>query len=180
MIYSQDDIIELGGLDDHENSNVPDSEQDIKPRHHKAKTHGQNGNGSHGILPDNNTGPPEALTEGSEDESDYDESEDGDKDYSEWNIRKCSAATLDIVATVFADELLPILLPLLKECLFAAEWERKEAGVLALGAIADGCYEGMEPHLTTLLPYLLESLRHPKVKSQGGKKSKHQQQITDP
>jgi transportin-1 len=31
-----------------------------------------------------------------------------------WNLRKCSAADLDILSTVFGDEILPILMPLVQ------------------------------------------------------------------
>lgn len=43
-----------------------------------------------------------------------------------------------MLANVFKDELLPVLLPILKETLFHPEWEVKESGILALGAIAEG------------------------------------------
>lgn len=45
-----------------------------------------------------------------------------------------------MLATVFGDELLPILLPILKEALFHDEWEVKESGILILGAIAEGSF----------------------------------------
>ncbi len=51
---------------------------------------------------------------------------------------KCSAAALDVLANVFHDALLPVLLPILKETLFHSEWEIKESGILVLGAIAEG------------------------------------------
>ena len=51
---------------------------------------------------------------------------------------KCSAAGLDVLANVFRDDLLPMLLPILKETLFHADWEIKESGILVLGAIAEG------------------------------------------
>jgi len=55
---------------------------------------------------------------------------------------KCSAASLDVLANVFHDDILPVLLPILKELLFHAEWELKESGILVLGAVAEGkvCY----------------------------------------
>jgi hypothetical protein len=31
-----------------------------------------------------------------------------------WNLRKCSAAGLDILSTVFGDEILPVLMPLVQ------------------------------------------------------------------
>lgn len=51
---------------------------------------------------------------------------------------KCSAAALDVLANVFRDDMLPIVLPLLKELLFHTDWELKESGILVLGAIAEG------------------------------------------
>ena len=53
-------------------------------------------------------------------------------------VGKCSAAALDVLANVFREDLLPTLLPILKETLFHSEWEVKESGILALGAIAEG------------------------------------------
>ena len=51
---------------------------------------------------------------------------------------KCSAAALDVLANVFNDELLPVLLPILKDTLFNEDWLVKESGILVLGAIAEG------------------------------------------
>lgn len=51
---------------------------------------------------------------------------------------KCSAAALDVLANVFHESLLPVLLPILKETLFHEDWEIKESGILVLGAIAEG------------------------------------------
>jgi transportin-1 len=127
MKYSEIDIIILKG-DVEEDEFIPDREEDIKPRFHKSRTHtikadGQSGSGEHDI------GDSE------------DEDEDGlvdDSNLSDWNLRKCSAAALDILANVFKEEILPILLPILKETLFHEQWVIKESGILALGAIAEG------------------------------------------
>jgi len=51
---------------------------------------------------------------------------------------KCSAASLDVLANVFHDDILPVVLPILKELLFNNEWELKESGILVLGAVAEG------------------------------------------
>lgn len=90
MKYSEIDIILLRG-DVEEDENVPDREEDVRPRFHRSKTH--------------HTGEME------------DEDEDGlddDSSLSDWNLRKCSAAALDVLANVFLTELLPVLLPILK------------------------------------------------------------------
>lgn len=44
--------------------------------------------------------------------------EDGDNEGDEinrWNLRKCSAAGLDVLSTVFGQELLPIVLPIVQQ-----------------------------------------------------------------
>lgn len=76
---------------------------------------------------------------------------------------KCSAAALDVLANVFREEILPTLLPILKETLFHANWEVKESGILVLGAIAEGCMNGMIPHLPELTPYLIGCLSDKKA-----------------
>ena len=60
------------------------------------------------------------------------------KIFSIFFLGKCSAAALDVLANVFRDDLLPVLLPILKETLFHPDWEAKESGILVLGAIAEG------------------------------------------
>lgn len=55
-----------------------------------------------------------------------------------FDVGKCSAAALDVLANVFRDDLLPHLLPLLKGLLFHPDWVIKESGILVLGAIAEG------------------------------------------
>lgn len=58
---------------------------------------------------------------------------DDESSLSDWNLRKCSAAALDVLASVFRNDLLPVLVPILKETLFHQKWEIKESGILALG-----------------------------------------------
>eukprot|EP00061_Rhincodon_typus_P011405 g36381.t1 len=117
MKYSEIDIILLKG-DVEEDEAVPDSEQDIKPRFHKSRT---------------------VTLQHEEDAAEEDEDFDDDDDdtLSDWNLRKCSAAALDVLANVFRDDLLPHLLPLLKGLLFHPDWVIKESGILVLGAIAE-------------------------------------------
>ncbi|XP_077981627.1 transportin-1-like isoform X3 [Glandiceps talaboti] len=143
MKYSEIDIILLKG-DVEEDETIPDSEQDIKPRFHRSRTHSQQ------------------HTEDDEDGSDSDGLDDDDA-LSDWNLRKCSAAALDVLANVFREELLPTLLPILKQTLFHPEWEVKESGILVLGAIAEGCMNGMIPHLPELIPFLIQCLSDKKA-----------------
>uniref|UniRef100_A0AAZ1XDV6 Transportin-1 n=1 Tax=Oreochromis aureus TaxID=47969 RepID=A0AAZ1XDV6_OREAU len=141
MKYSEIDIILLKG-DVEEDEAVPDSEQDIKPRFHKSRT----------VTLQHEGG------EGEEGEDIEEDDDDDDDTLSDWNLRKCSAAALDVLANVFRDELLPHLLPLLKGLLFHLDWVIKESGILVLGAIAEGCMQGMVPYLPELIPHLIQCL----------------------
>jgi len=136
MRYSELEIILLK-CDEEEDCMVPDQEEDISPRFHRSRRHVVN------------------------DELD-DEPEDN-KSLLEWNLRKCSASALDALAKVFREDFLPVVLPILKETLFHQEWVVKESGVLALGAIAGGCMQGMVRHLAELVPYLIYCLSDKKA-----------------
>ena len=100
---------------------------------------------------------------GGSDDSDDDDDELKKETLSDWNLRKCSAAALDVLSNVFHQALLPVLLPLLKESLFSEQWLVKESSILALGAVSEGCMEGMVPHLSELIPFLLNSLSDSKA-----------------
>lgn len=145
MKYSEIDVILLKG-DVEEDEMIPDREEDIRPRFHKSRTH-----------------TIKHAEENGEEEEEEDDGMDDDSSLSDWNLRKCSAAALDVLANVFREELLPVLVPILKEMLFHQEWEIKESGILALGAIAEGCMTGMIPHLSELIPYLINSLSDKKA-----------------
>merc|ERR1719342_284605 len=116
----------------------------MKPRFHRSRSH-------------------HATTTGDGEDDEDDDGIDDENSLSDWNLRKCSAAALDVLANVFLVELLPVLLPILKETLFHSEWEIKESGILALGAIAEGCMSGMIPHLGELVPYLINCLSDKKA-----------------
>ncbi|TKS84672.1 Transportin-1 Importin beta-2 [Collichthys lucidus] len=146
MKYSEIDIILLKG-DIEEDEAIPDNEQDIRPRFHRSRTVAQQHEGD-GIE---------------DDDDDDDELDDDDDTISDWNLRKCSAAALDVLANVFRDDLLLHILPLLKELLFHPEWVVKESGILVLGAIAEGCMQGMIPYLPELLPHLVQCLSDKKA-----------------
>lgn len=149
MKYSEIDIILLKG-DIEEDEMIPDKEEDIRPRFHRSKTHTIKQH-----PPDNGGGSDHA--------DDDDDCLDDDSSQSDWNLRKCSAAALDVLANIFRDDLLPVLVPILKETLFHQEWDVKESGILALGAIAEGCMSGMIPHLSELIPYLVSCLSDKKA-----------------
>ncbi|KAF7948782.1 hypothetical protein EAE96_007973 [Botrytis aclada] len=159
MIYSEEDIAMLeGGGDD---ADVEDRAEDIKPKFAKTKAarmqaaNGDNNGAANGV--------DYAKLAGMEDDDDLDEGEIEDDDDDEapedrWNLRKCSAAALDVFANDFRGPVFNTILPYLMTNLRHQEWPHREAAVLALGAVAEGCMDVVRPHLPELVPYLISLL----------------------
>ncbi|KAI7777409.1 hypothetical protein LA080_003561 [Diaporthe eres] len=159
MVYSGEDIALLGGASDDEDED--DRVEDIKPQFAQGKSarkagaqqsadQAENGNAYQKLanMDDN-------LEEGEIDELD----EDGDDNPDErWTLRKCSAAALDVFARDFRDPVFECILPYLTTHLKHEEWPRREAAVLALGAVAEGCVQVVTPHLPDLVTYLISLL----------------------
>jgi transportin-1 len=171
MIYSEEDVERLAGEND--DADEEDKVEDVKPQFAQAKSgravagstndndqeaaRGINGHShvSEGAIMDSGS-----LSEGEiEDDDDYG-CEEGDPE-EEWNLRKCSAAALDVFAVVFQQPVFEIILPYLKENLSHTLWPRREAAVLSLGAIAEGCMKVVSPHLPELIPFLISLLADP-------------------
>ena len=65
----------------------------------------------------------------------------------------------------FGDEILKLLYPILfGEYLNNNDWKKKECGILALGASAEGCIRGMLPKLPELFESLIKELNNQQVK----------------
>ncbi|KAK4990968.1 hypothetical protein LTR50_002182 [Elasticomyces elasticus] len=159
MIYSEDDQARLE--QEAEDAEEEDREQDIKPQFATVK--GSRLASAEPASPANGTAVPgkngyayedDDLSEGEIDEDD----EYGDDPEDQWNLRKCSAATLDALASEYHEAVFDATLPYLKENLTHQDWPRREAAVLALGAVAEGCMEFVYPHLPDLTRYLLTLL----------------------
>lgn len=138
MVYGEDDLLWLDG--DTEDTNVPDKETDIKPRHYGGKTHGLDRDQTEANGQERKRGAygEETLDEEEEDDYDLDDDDFADEMSTEWNLRKCAAAALDVLAVRFGSELLNVLLGPLKNKLWSTEWLERESGILALGAMAEG------------------------------------------
>lgn len=150
MKYSEIDIVLLKG-DVEEDEMIPDKEEDIRPQFHRPRTHTQKHTSESGMTDDNDN------------DSDDDDDDDDSNHMADWNLRKCSAAALDVLANVFHEEILPVVLPILTETLTHSDWIVKEAAILALGAIAEGSMNGMIAHLNQLVPYLIQCLSDKKA-----------------
>ncbi|KAJ5075590.1 hypothetical protein M0811_07160 [Anaeramoeba ignava] len=77
-----------------------------------------------------------------------------------WNLRKSSANALETLSYIFADDLLQYLLSHLETNLQNENWIVQEAAVLALGAIAPGCYSGMISSLNQVLTFLIPLMKN--------------------
>src|SRR3569833_1887444 len=163
MVYSGEDIALLGGASDDEDEE--DKAEDIKPQFAKKNlTRNQNNGEAASADPNQNGNAYEKLADIDDDleEGEIDDFEDGDENPDErWTIRKCSAAALDVFARDFRDPVFECILPYLTTNLRHDEWPYREAAVLALGAVADGCMAVVTPHLPDLVPYLIALLNDP-------------------
>jgi transportin-1 len=168
MVYSEEDIAMLeGGMDDEDED---DRVEDIRPAFAKGKgarnyafgedgaNDGQNG-GDYSKLSSGN-GFGDDVDEGEIEEFDDDIDEGGNPE-DQWNLRKCSAAALDVFATDFRGPVFDTILPYLLTNLRHEDWPHREAAVLALGAVAEGCIDVVTPHLPELVPYLISLLNDP-------------------
>ncbi|KIW99804.1 uncharacterized protein Z518_10732 [Rhinocladiella mackenziei CBS 650.93] len=161
MVYGEDEVFRLGG--DENNADVEDRAEDIKPQFAQTKA-------GRGVTSENEDDPgtPQAngtpsksaeLSDGEIEAEDEDDEEwDDDDPENAWSLRKCSAAALDVFAVNYHSAVFNIILPYLKENLSHQLWPKREAAVLALGAIAEGCMDVVSPHLPELVPFLISLL----------------------
>ncbi|PYH45733.1 putative importin beta-2 subunit [Aspergillus saccharolyticus JOP 1030-1] len=152
MVYDEDEAIRLAA--EGEDAEEEDRAEDLRPQFAKSK----------GARLD--TGKPDqangnAVSENEDDElseGEIEDSEFGDDPEDEWTLRKCSAAALDVFSNVYHEPIFEIILPYLMETLRHEQWPQREAAVLTLGAVADGCMDAVTPHLPQLVPYLISCL----------------------
>lgn len=169
MVYSAEDIALLGGASDDEDED--DREEDLKPQFASKKAtrtlNTQNGEAASSADAGTHTNAYEKLANMDDDleEGEIDDlDEGGDESPDErWTLRKCSAAALDVFARDFGADVFTSILPYLQSNLRHADWSQREAAVLALGAVAEGCMDVVVPHLPELIPYLITLLNDPEV-----------------
>ena len=163
MVYREDDVIRLEGEED--DADKEDRIEDLKPQFAQAKA-GRIAAGATTPIPLPNgvngvsTIEDGELSEGEIEDDEDDELEDGDPEDA-WSLRKSSAAALDVFAVNYHEPVFEIILPYLRDNLNNPEWPRREAAVLALGAIADGCLMVVAPNLPELVPFLITLLSDP-------------------
>ncbi|KAK6458048.1 putative importin, protein [Scheffersomyces xylosifermentans] len=156
MVYSEEDIFLMEITDSKDNADIADKDEDIKPQNAKSKE-------AHAVASNNNNNNSNGKVKNSDDDSDseYDDEdeEDEDSELDQWSLRKCSAATLDILSLNLPGEVLEVTLPILQEKIVSQEWPVREATILAFGAISKSCLELARDKLPTLVPFLVERLQ---------------------
>eukprot|EP00301_Raphidiophrys_heterophryoidea_P020992 c5548_g1_i1.p1 GENE.c5548_g1_i1~~c5548_g1_i1.p1 ORF type:complete len:947 (-),score=238.61 c5548_g1_i1:386-3226(-) len=161
MVYSQDELSYVNANND--DDTVADNDHDIRPFTHKARAAG--GWDGAGGPDDGDDANSHGSADDDDDHGDHGDDADCDDDEeadpSGWNIRKCAASGMDNLAIVFGERIWPHLQPHLERNFNSPNWLDREASVLALGAVADGCLEGLKPHLGQLLQYLCLLLKDP-------------------
>jgi len=138
MVYSQADYMGMEhAMWEDDNAAVPDAAQDIRPRNHKET--------------------------GDEDDDDGGGAQDGGGAWgAQWTARKAAASSLDNLSHMFRGNILEVVLPLIQRKLEDQNWEVQESGVLALGAIAFGCMEGLMQYMPKVMELLLKLCQAPK------------------
>ena len=156
MIYSEEQRVEIMAQNELEQDGA--TLDSVKPIFHRSRAHHGGGGGG------------AASTHDDEDDGGYDQDDedDDDEDFddggNEWTLRKCAAASLDALSNLYgAEPILQSLLPALEKGLSSTDPWVQEASILALGAVAEGCREAMECHMTQLHPYLLNHLAAPQT-----------------
>lgn len=142
MVYSEEEIFYMQMIDENDNANVEDRDDDIKPQNAKSKD-------AHTLDKKHHN----------DSESDSEDDDDDDAELDSWSLRKCSAATLDILSLDFPQEVLDEALPVLQERIVSNEWPVREAAILAFGAISKGCIDLARDKLPTLVPFLVDRLQ---------------------
>lgn len=143
MVYSDVDVFVMESQDAKEEA--ADRDQDIKPHKVKSKS----------------SRTTRRVEENDDEEDDSDSDLDEDGDLSEWNLRKCSAATLDVLASTLPQETLTSSLPIVQECINSEKWPIREASILALGAVAEACIDLSVSQISSIVPFLVERLSDP-------------------
>ena len=140
LVHPQEKIEELLERNAIDEQQGEDRAQDIAPVFHRSKSKG-------GGKDDDDSN------------ADDDDDDDDEFDDKEWSLRTCAAASLDSLATGYPHAVvLPHLLPTLQESLSHENPWVREAGILALGAISDGCGTPMGEHMSQLHPYLINQV----------------------
>eukprot|EP00892_Ulva_mutabilis_P002006 jgi/Ulvmu1/11806/UM080_0017.1 len=144
MVFEEHDEEVVAALEAEAGGGRGENDADLRP-FHSARGGGGSGNG--GAWTDTDDGSRSG--QGSEEVP------------SEFTLRRSCAQTLDHIAVELRGALLPHVLPIVERYLADADWRLREAAILALGAIADGCAESLRARVPGILRLLLDKMADP-------------------
>jgi hypothetical protein len=160
MVYGPEEQFELIARNDLDMMDQDDSNNMMRPVFHKSRAQ----------KPGDRVANPHGGSDDDDDDDDAHPDDNGDDDglgeegENSWTLRRCAAASLDSLATIYGGEpLLPCLLPALETGLSSSDPWVQEASIVALGAIAEGCHDEMSVHMAQLYPYLMTPLAAPET-----------------
>lgn len=151
IVFSQQDVESFEAMDLIDDAEIEDKEEDIRPTNARnkqkvaSKMEGNNYNNN---------------ADSNDNESD-DEDDEEDDDITNCNLRKVSAATLDVLASTHPQHVMELVLPLLKDNISSDQWPVREASILAFGAICEATLLLAADKIPILVPFLVERLQDP-------------------
>ncbi|KAJ3087378.1 karyopherin beta, partial [Physocladia obscura] len=87
-----------------------------------------------------------------------------DEDEDDWNISMSAATCLGLLATIFEDDIVGLVLPWVQQHLQSPDWKFREAAVMAFGSILDGPKEStLSPLVEQAMPFLITMMSDPQV-----------------
>ncbi|EEQ36310.1 putative importin subunit beta-2 [Clavispora lusitaniae] len=153
MVYSEEQIFLMQILDEKDDARVADRDEDVRPNAVRSKN-------AHSVSKTPAAKKIEQDSDAdSDDDGDSDDDDDSDDELDSWNLRRCSAATLDALSLDYPQEVISVALPLLQEKIVSPEWPVREAAILAFGAISKSCVDLARDKLPTLVPFLVERMK---------------------
>lgn len=165
MMFSEDERASLQVEETNDDHLIPDKDQQLKPSHSKVKRTPSS------VTEEGNGVREEDGNSDSEDEDDEEEEDDDDDDYGlnfggssgKWNLRKTSALALDIISHRLQSHTIQLIFALLPQRFSNPQWFVREAAILAIGAIAQGCKNELSSEMYNLSEFLYRILSNDQV-----------------
>ena len=76
----------------------------------------------------------------------------------EFTIRRVAGQTLEKLSEIYRDEIFKSMQFKINEFLRSPDWKIKESAILCIGALSEGCYESIKPHLNYIILFLLQNI----------------------
>jgi transportin-1 len=149
IVYDEDELAELAPKLRNDALEADDA-QDIKPHHYNG------GGDDDGFGDDDEDEDGNGGGGGGDDDGD-------DSPEARWTVRKTSGRAIDILASIYPEEVMEVATPLLAQGMHSEDWRVVEASLLVFGAIAAGCHEYVAPTLPENGMFIISLMAHERV-----------------